>query len=89
MEYLPWLIAMPLVSMWCFLFDGIFVGATKGKEMRNSMFLSTCAFFSIFYLSMDLGNHALWLAMLSFMAMRGLTLAIILTLQWRRNTFLA
>ncbi|MDC5820691.1 MATE family efflux transporter DinF [Vibrio europaeus] len=89
MEYLPWLIAMPLVSMWCFLFDGIFVGATKGKEMRNSMFLSTCAFFAIFYLSMDLGNHALWLAMLSFMAMRGLTLAIILTLQWRRNTFLA
>ena len=89
MEYLPWLIAMPLVSMWCFLFDGIFVGATKGKEMRNSMFLSTCAFFAIFYLSMGLGNHALWLAMLSFMAMRGLTLAIILTLQWRRNTFLA
>ncbi|MCG9584741.1 MATE family efflux transporter DinF [Vibrio tubiashii] len=89
MEYLPWLIAMPLVSMWCFLFDGIFVGATKGKEMRNSMFLSTCAFFAIFYLSMDLGNHALWLAMLSFMAMRGLTLAIILTFQWRRNIFLA
>ena len=47
--YLPWLIAMPLVSMWCFLLDGIFVGATKGKDMRNSMFVATCSFFAIFF----------------------------------------
>lgn len=88
-EYLPWLVVMPLVSMWCFLLDGIFVGATKGSEMRNSMFVSTSTFFVIFYLSQDLGNHALWLAMLGFMAMRGVSLALVLANQWRQNRFLA
>ncbi|KIE18950.1 multidrug transporter MatE [Vibrio sinaloensis] len=88
LEYLPWLVAMPLVSMWCFLLDGIFIGATKGKEMRNSMFVSTCSFFAIFYFASDLGNHALWMAMLSFMAMRGITLGLVLFSQWRREQFL-
>ncbi len=87
--YLPWLVAMPLVSMWCFLLDGIFIGATKGAEMRNGMFFSTCSFFAVFYLAEGLGNHALWMAMLSFMAMRGITLAVMLQYQWRRGTFLA
>lgn len=48
--YLPWLVVMPLASMWCFLLDGIFVGATRGKDMRNSMFVATCSFFAVFYL---------------------------------------
>ncbi|WP_428803956.1 MATE family efflux transporter DinF [Vibrio kyushuensis] len=86
--YLPWLIAMPLTAMWCFLFDGIFIGATKGKEMRNSMFVATSFFFAMFYLTSSMGNHALWLAMLSFMAMRGIGLAVLLIVQWRNGTFL-
>lgn len=89
LEFMPWLVAMPLVSMWCFLFDGIFVGATKGREMRNGMFISTCCYFVIFYLCSAWQNHALWLAMLSFMAIRGLTLALVLSYQWRKGTFLA
>lgn len=88
LEFLPWLIAMPLVSMWCFLLDGIFIGATKGSEMRNSMFISTCIFFVIFYWSADYQNHALWLAMLSFMAVRGISLALVLVSQWRQDRFL-
>lgn len=88
LQYLPWLVAMPLVSMWCFLLDGIFVGATKGKEMRNTMFLSACTFFAVFYSMEFLGNHALWLAMLSFMAMRGLSLAAIFYRQWGKGEFL-
>ncbi|CCN50731.1 DNA-damage-inducible protein F (Multi antimicrobial extrusion protein) [Vibrio nigripulchritudo MADA3029] len=87
--YLPWLIAMPLVSMWCFLLDGIFIGATKGKEMRNSMFVATCSFFLVFCAFSGLGNHALWMAMLSFMGMRGFGLAVVFAWQWRRNAFLA
>ncbi|MCL9783578.1 MATE family efflux transporter DinF [Vibrio sp. S4M6] len=87
--YLPWLMAMPLVSMWCFLLDGIFIGATKGKQMRNSMFLAMCGYFIVYWLAAPLQNHALWLALLSFMALRGLTLAKILFTQWRANTFLA
>ncbi|MCJ2378712.1 MATE family efflux transporter DinF [Vibrio sp. ZSDZ34] len=86
--YLPWLIAMPLVSMWCFLFDGIFVGATKGREMRNSMFFSTISFFVVFYSFSDFANHALWLAMLCFMLLRGVTLAVVLFKQWKTNSFL-
>ncbi|MBY7829650.1 MATE family efflux transporter DinF [Vibrio fluvialis] len=87
--YLPWLVAMPLTSMWCFLLDGIFIGATKGREMRNSMFVAACTFFVVFYGFAFWGNHALWLAMLSFMAMRGLSLGIVLRRQWRLGTFLA
>lgn len=87
--YLPWLVVMPLTSMWCFLLDGIFIGATKGREMRNSMFVAACTFFVVFYGFAFWGNHALWLAMLSFMAMRGLSLGIVLLRQWRLGTFLA
>jgi MATE family multidrug resistance protein len=87
--YLPWLIAMPLISMWCFLLDGIFIGATKAKEMRNSMFVATCGYFLIFFVFSGFGNHALWLAMVSFMGMRGLGLAVLFVYQWRRNLFLA
>lgn len=87
--YLLWLVAMPLTSMWCFLLDGIFIGATKGREMRNSMFVAACTFFVVFYGFAFWGNHALWLAMLSFMAMRGLSLGIVLLRQWRQGSFLA
>ncbi|HGH6027537.1 TPA: MATE family efflux transporter DinF [Vibrio mimicus] len=86
--YLPWLVAMPLVAVWCFLLDGVFIGATKGKEMRNSMAISAVAFFMAYWLSASYGNHALWLAMLSFMALRGVTLGIALAAQWRAGTFL-
>ena len=87
-RYLPWLVAMPLTAMWCFLLDGIFIGATKGKEMRNSMFVAMCSFFSVFYLAQSLGNHALWMAMISFMAMRGISLGVVFISQWRRGVFL-
>ena len=86
--YLPWLVVMPLVAMWCFLLDGVFIGATKGREMRNSMFVATCVFFVVFYVWSGWGNHALWFAMLSFMAVRGITLALLLRQQWRRDVFL-
>ncbi|WP_429769576.1 MATE family efflux transporter DinF [Vibrio kagoshimensis] len=87
--YLPWLISMPLVSMWCFLLDGIFVGATKGKDMRNSMFVATCSFFAMFYLASAAENHALWFAMLGFMGMRGIGLGVLFIRQWKRGEFLA
>jgi MATE family multidrug resistance protein len=75
--YLPWIMVMPLISMWCFLFDGIFIGLTRAKDMRNSMFVSTAiGFFLVWYLMREHGNHALWAAMTGFMAMRGLTLAL-------------
>ncbi|HFS8444822.1 MATE family efflux transporter DinF [Vibrio cholerae] len=87
-HYLPWLVAMPLIAVWCFLLDGVFIGATKGKEMRNSMAIAAVAFFAIYGLMTNYGNHALWLAMLSFMALRGFTLGLTFYTQWRAGTFL-
>ncbi|MEJ2764448.1 MATE family efflux transporter DinF [Photobacterium sp. MCCC 1A19761] len=87
-RYLPWLAAVPLVAMWCFLLDGIFIGATRGREMRNSMVLATSSFFLTWWLLMDWGNHGLWAAMLVFLAMRGIGLAIVLAYQWQKKTFL-
>lgn len=75
--YLPWLIAMPFISLWCFLFDGIFIGLTRAKDMRDSTFIATfVGFFLVWWLTRSWGNHALWLAMLSFMLFRGVTLAL-------------
>lgn len=85
--YLPWLIIMPIVSMWCFLLDGIFVGATKGKEMRNSMLVAMLSFFALYYSSASWGNHALWFSMVMFMGMRGAGLAFIFIRQWKSQRF--
>ena len=73
MVYLPWLIASPLISVWCFLYDGVYVGMTRAREMRNIMVISTfCVFLPLWFVSQPLGNHGLWLALMAFMASRGI-----------------
>lgn len=73
MRYLPWMVASPLVSVWSFLYDGVFVGATRAREMRDIMVVSTFAIFiPAFYALQFLENHGLWLAFLLFMASRGI-----------------
>lgn len=75
--YLPWVIALPLLAMSCFLFDGVFVGLTRAKDMCNSMlFSATVGFFGVFWIFNELQNNGLWLAMSCFMLMRGVTLII-------------
>ncbi|WP_275446874.1 MATE family efflux transporter DinF [Pseudoalteromonas sp. McH1-42] len=75
--YLPWLVVLPLIATSCFLFDGVFVGLTRAREMRNSMLLSALlGFFVPFWLAQQWGNHGLWFAMSCFMGLRGLTLVI-------------
>ena len=72
-RYLPWMIVSPLISVWCFLYDGVYVGATRAREMRNIMLVSTLVvFLPAWYLLQPLGNHGLWLAFLLFMASRGI-----------------
>jgi len=78
-EYLPWLVLLPFTAVWCFVFDGVFIGATRAKDMRNSMlFCVICVFLPTYFISSGLGNHALWLAMNTFMLARGLSLAWLL-----------
>ena len=75
-EVLPWLIAAPLISVWSFQFDGIFIGATRSAEMRNAMIVSLAVYLAATWTLMPIwGNHGLWLAFLIFMAVRALTLA--------------
>lgn len=76
-RYLPWLIASPLISVWCFQFDGIYIGAQRTREMRNMMAIAFAAFLAaLFTLPPLWGNHGLWAAMMVFFAVRGLTLAL-------------
>lgn len=77
MEYFWVILLLPLVAHWCFLFDGVYVGLTEGKTMRNNMLLSTLFVFlpSYFYLA-EYGNQALWMAMFTFLAARGIGLGI-------------
>ena len=77
-EYLPWMILSPLVAVWCFALDGIFIGATRASEMRNSMLV--CAFvifFPCWFVFSPLGNHGLWLAFTVFLVARGISLLLI------------
>ncbi|GAA3544098.1 MATE family efflux transporter DinF [Zobellella aerophila] len=87
--YLPWLMLMPLAACWCFILDGIFIGATRGRDMRDMMLLSTLGvFFPVWWLSQSLGNHGLWLALLCFMLARGLSLGWALWRLDRRDAFM-
>ncbi|WP_137974135.1 MATE family efflux transporter [Pseudomonas sp. F(2018)] len=74
--YLPYLALLPLIAVWSYLLDGLFIGATRAREMRNAMLLSVVLGLLLGWLLQGLGNHGLWLAFLCFMLMRGLTLAI-------------
>ena len=77
MRYLPWAIAMPFVSVWAFQLDGVFIGATRGRDLRNSMVISFLGYFALaLLLQRWFGDNGLWCAMAMFMALRGATLAI-------------
>ena len=77
MQFLPWLVISPLISVWSFLYDGVYVGATRSREMRDLMLISTFAvFLPAWYLLQDYGNHGLWLAFTIFMASRGIGMHI-------------
>ena len=77
MQFLPWLVISPLISVWSFLYDGVYVGATRSKEMRDLMLISTFAvFLPAWFLLQGYGNHGLWLAFTIFMASRGIGMHI-------------
>jgi len=76
-RYLPWVIVAPVVAVWCYVLDGIFIGATLAREMRNTMLFSVLLFGLMAPpLLAWWGNHGLWLAFTLFMALRGLSLGV-------------
>ena len=89
--FLPYLALLPLVAVWSYLLDGLFIGATRAREMRNGMLLSVALSLPVAWLTMGLGNHGLWLSFLLFMALRAVTLGSIAERlrrkgQWTRPT---
>lgn len=74
--YMFWVGLLPLLSFAAFVWDGVYVGATAAKAMRNSMLISTLVvYLPLFYLLQPImGNHGLWLAFLGFLLSRGLYL---------------
>lgn len=80
LTYLPYLALTPLLGVWSYLLDGLFIGATRAREMRNAMLLSVALLVPFAMLASTRDNHALWLTFLLFMVLRGLTLGII---AWR------
>ncbi|MCW5770866.1 MAG: MATE family efflux transporter [Rhodospirillaceae bacterium] len=76
-RFLFWAALYPLVAVWCFQLDGIYIGATRTAEMRNGAVLAVGGMLAVGYgLMPSLGNHGLWAALLAFAAIRGLTLGL-------------
>ena len=73
-QFLPWAALAPLIGVWAFQLDGIFIGATRTNEMRRSMLLSLALFLCVWWLLQPLGNHGLWAAFWLHYVARALTL---------------
>ena len=75
--YLIWAALTPLFGVMAFQLDGVFIGATWSDDMRNMMLVSLVAYVVVWALATPvLGNHGLWLALATFLAVRGATLAL-------------
>lgn len=72
-DYFYWVLSIPLAGMAAFLWDGIYIGATASRQMLYSMLVASVSFFilqGIFQQRM--GNHALWMAFIAYLFLRGL-----------------
>ena len=76
-EYIVWSVVMPLVAVFPFVLDGVFLGATRGRTMRNAMIVSLVIYVVACLTFVPMwGNHGLWGALLIFMGARGITLGV-------------
>lgn len=87
--YLPWMAWMPLVAVWSYLLDGLFIGATRARAMRNAMLLAVLFIYvPAAWLLQDAGNHGLWLGFYLFMLARGVLLGGWFIWLWRRDRWM-
>ena len=74
-SYVIWLIIFPLISSFCYQFDGIFIGASQTKELRNAMIFSVFSYLIIsIFLTKLLFNNGIWISLCVFMILRALSL---------------
>jgi MATE family multidrug resistance protein len=79
-HYLGFATVLPLIAMWCFLFDGVFIGTNRFAAMRNTMFYALVIYLGAWYFTQSYGNLGLWFAFIVFFAVRGVSLGYIF---WR------
>lgn len=81
--FIFWIWLLPMAGSLAFIWDGIFIGITATRGMLISSFLSSILFFIVFFLLFPyIGNHALWLAQITFLLSRG-----IIQSYWFKNHF--
>lgn len=84
MNYFYWILIIPLSSFAAFLWDGIFIGATRTRDMMFSSMIAAICFFLLFYSLFPIwGNHALWLSFILYLLLRG----IVQTYLWARKKY--
>jgi len=88
MRFLPWMVAMPVLAAGSYLLDGVFIGATRTRAMRDTMIIAVLAgYLLVWWVTQPLGNHGLWLAFVSFTLARGGLLGLIFWRNWRQRTW--
>ncbi len=74
-QHILWVIIIPPVACFCYQLDGIFIGASQTKEIRNAMIVSVLGYIGVsILLTRYLGNHGIWFSLLLFMIFRAATL---------------
>jgi len=74
-KHFIWILIIPPIASFCYQLDGIFIGASQTKEIRNAMIVSVAGFiFLSIYFTDIFGNHGLWFSLTIFMVLRALTL---------------
>ena len=88
-SYVVWLIILPVISSFCYQFDGIFIGASQSKELRNAMIFSVFSYLLISILLIKfLFNTGIWISLCIFMILRAISLFYYLDkiyLRFRKN----
>ena len=70
-EYLIWAVVSPLIAVWAYTYDGVYLGATRTRILRNAMLLSFIPYMVVVFLLVPvIGNHALWLGLMVFLGCR-------------------
>ena len=87
MSHSYWIVIIPFISSFCFQFDGIFIGASQTKELRNAMIVSVGIYIvCALYLTETLNNSGLWISLSIFFGLRALSLFFYLPRIYQRIT---
>ena len=84
-HYLPWVAVLPIIAVWSYLFDGVFIGATDTKAMRDTLILSVIVYLACWWFTKGLGNHGLWASFMLFMMLRAGSLAVLYVYRRQRQ----